>query len=71
MSVSLLGGCRPDVQEQPLTLARIFSDGAVLQRDMSTRLWGWATPGDVISVRVSTARDGAALARVRMGRLVD
>lgn len=58
MSVALLSGCRPDVQERPLTLARVFSDGAVLQRDVPARLWGWGTPGDAISVQVSTAREG-------------
>ena len=58
MSIALLVGCRSDVEERPLTLARLFSDGAVLQRDVSARIWGWGTPGDAIHIQVAWARTG-------------
>ena len=41
---------RPDRQVAALTLASIFSDGVVLQRDKPVRLWGWAKAGDAITV---------------------
>lgn len=31
-------------------LARIFTDHVVLQRDQAVPIWGWAAPGQVISV---------------------
>ncbi|MBB4129247.1 sialate O-acetylesterase [Xanthomonas translucens] len=39
-----------------LQLPLLFADGAVLQRDVPMRVWGWATPGARIQVRL----DGAA-----------
>jgi len=33
-----------------LTLARIFSDGAVLQREMAVPVWGSAAPGTKVTV---------------------
>ena len=37
-------------------LARIFSDGAVLQRDQPVRVWGWAEPGAPVVVGSATSR---------------
>ena len=34
-------------------LPKIFSDHMVLQRDMATPVWGWADPGETISVKVA------------------
>jgi len=39
-----------------LQVPLLFTDGAVLQRDVPMRVWGWATPGARIQVRL----DGAA-----------
>ena len=39
-----------------LQVPLLFADGAVLQRDVPMRVWGWATPGARIQVRL----DGAA-----------
>jgi sialate O-acetylesterase len=33
-------------------LARIFSDGMVLQRDQPVRVWGWAEPGAAVRLRI-------------------
>ena len=35
-----------------LTVPRIFSDNMVLQRGKKVSIWGWATPGDPVSVRI-------------------
>lgn len=34
-----------------LRLPKLISDGMVLQRDVPLRIWGWATPGERITVR--------------------
>ena len=34
-----------------VTLPKIFGDNMVLQRDKSVRIWGWAAPGEKITVR--------------------
>lgn len=36
-----------------LTLPRLISDGMVLQREAEVRIWGWAEPGESISVKFS------------------
>ena len=33
-----------------LKLASVFADHAVLQRDASVPIWGWASPGDEVTV---------------------
>ncbi|CAN5521418.1 sialate O-acetylesterase [soil metagenome] len=38
------------VQAQ-LRLPKLISDGMVLQRDATLKIWGWATPGERITVR--------------------
>ena len=35
-----------------LRLPALFSDGMVVQRDMSIPVWGWATPGEEVEVEV-------------------
>lgn len=32
-------------------LPRLISDGMILQRDQQVRLWGWASPGEEITIR--------------------
>ncbi|MGC8823670.1 MAG: sialate O-acetylesterase [Bacteroidales bacterium] len=34
-------------------LPRLISDGMVLQRDIPLRLWGWASPGEKVSIKLS------------------
>jgi sialate O-acetylesterase len=34
-----------------LKLPKLVSDGMVLQRDAEVRIWGWATPGEKVSVK--------------------
>ena len=38
---------------QPLELANIFSDHAILQRDADVAIWGWGKPGAKVMVRGS------------------
>ncbi len=38
-----------------VTLARVFSDHAVLQRDRPLPIWGWADPGEAITVSLGSA----------------
>lgn len=45
-----------------LQLPLLFADGAVLQRDVPMRVWGWATPGARIQVRLDGAAAKAAAA---------
>lgn len=47
------------LQAQPLTLAHLFTDHAVLQRDSDVAVWGWGKPGAKVSVRGSWAARGA------------
>ena len=35
-----------------LTLAPIFLNNMVLQRELPVRIWGWANPGSVVEVRL-------------------
>ena len=49
------GLARADVK-----LHRVFSDHMVLQRDMNVNVWGWATPGEKVSVQF----DGQSLSAV-------
>ncbi|MBA7530351.1 hypothetical protein ES705_22554 [subsurface metagenome] len=32
-------------------LPRLISDGMVLQRDVTIKIWGWASPGEVILIK--------------------
>ncbi len=45
-----------------LQLPLLFADGAVLQRDVPMRVWGWATPGARIQVRLNGAAASAVAA---------
>jgi sialate O-acetylesterase len=44
-------GARPILAE--VKLPAIFSDHAVLQRDMKVPIWGWAEPGEQVSVAIA------------------
>ncbi|MEM9799352.1 MAG: sialate O-acetylesterase [Planctomycetota bacterium] len=43
-----------------LRLPSLFSDGAVLQQRATVAVWGWAEPGDEVSVSASWSEDGGA-----------
>ena len=54
-----------------LKLATVFSDGMVLQRDQDVPVWGWADPGDEVTVSfagkvrsVKAGKDGKFLVRL-------
>ncbi|MBQ1673343.1 MAG: sialate O-acetylesterase, partial [Bacteroidales bacterium] len=38
---------------QPLSLAHVFSDHMVLQRETTAPVWGWGEPGKTVSVTTS------------------
>ena len=40
-----------NIAQAQLRLPKLISDGMVLQRDATLRIWGWATPGERITVR--------------------
>ena len=40
-------------QDIPVRLAGVFGDHMVLQRDQAIPVWGWASPGDEVSVSVA------------------
>jgi sialate O-acetylesterase len=57
-----------------LKLARVFSDGMVLQRDQKVAVWGWADPGAEVTVSfagkdstVKAGEDGRFM--VRLGKM--
>lgn len=41
----------PGVTDGPLVLSSMFTNHMVLQRGMSDPVWGWAAPGDQITIR--------------------
>jgi len=42
----------PAAESAPVRLARLFSDGAILQRDRPVRVWGWADPGARVTLTI-------------------
>ncbi|MCE5278514.1 MAG: sialate O-acetylesterase [Planctomycetaceae bacterium] len=67
-AVLLAGGChrsmsvsKNDIASTPaVTLARIFGDHMVLQRDLPVRVWGRAAPGETVSVAFAGQSRSAA-----------
>jgi len=61
IAAALCGLSRPAPAD--VRLPRLFSDGMVLQREQPVPVWGWAAPGEVVTVRFAgqerTARAGA------------
>ena len=48
-------------------LPHLFSDHMVLQRDSDIRIWGWADPGEKISVSLAgSTRAASALQNARI-----
>lgn len=52
------------VEDFFLDLPSVLSDGCVLQRNSRAPLWGWARPGDIVSVFVSWDPNTSRTARV-------
>lgn len=46
-----------------VTLPRLLSDGVILQRDMTPRLWGWADDGERVEVLLDGESVSSAIAR--------
>jgi sialate O-acetylesterase len=55
--VALVGGARAEVR-----LASLFSDNMVVQRETTATFWGWASPGEKISVTASWGASATATA---------
>ena len=52
LSMVLLAAlCTASAARADVRLHRVFSDHMVLQRDMNVNVWGWATPGENVSVQ--------------------
>jgi sialate O-acetylesterase len=49
------------IAQAELKVANVFSDHMVLQQEMPIRVWGWAKPGDSVTVRLYT-QEGSAVA---------
>ena len=45
-----------------LRLPQIFSDRMVLQRDLPVHIWGWASPGDTVTVEFGGQKKDASAA---------
>ncbi|MEK6398852.1 MAG: sialate O-acetylesterase, partial [Terriglobus sp.] len=54
LSASLVLSCLPLAAE--VRLPHVFSDHAVIQRDRPVRVWGWARPGEQVSVSFHTQK---------------
>src|SRR5262245_43609983 len=54
-TLALLGAisCLPLTARADVKLPNIFTDHAVLQRDMPVPVWGWADPGEEVTVSIA------------------
>ena len=51
--LALLAGLSPETAAAPLRLPAVFDDHAVLQRNVSVPVWGWAEPGETVAVSIA------------------
>ena len=49
----VLAATAPEAEAATLRLARVFADHMVLQRDQPVRVWGWAEPGQRVSISIA------------------
>ena len=56
------GWLSSSVSLSALELSRLFSDGAVLQRDQPLRIWGWSEPGSEVNVGFAGLMDSTVAA---------
>ncbi len=47
----ILSGCLVSVSQAEVKLASVFGDSMVLQREMPVSVWGWANPGEAVTVK--------------------
>lgn len=63
LALLLAFGCRGPAVEAPLTVSRLFADGAVLQRNTPVPVWGTATAGETVTVTLDEAAQEVRAAR--------
>jgi sialate O-acetylesterase len=51
----MLAACLQEPAFAEVRLAAVFSDHAVLQRDVPLPIWGWAEPGEAVAVTLGSA----------------
>ena len=47
------------VAQAEVTVAKVFGDNMVLQRDMEVPVWGWADPGEKVTVQFANQKKSA------------
>ncbi|NNM28694.1 MAG: hypothetical protein HKO57_04185, partial [Akkermansiaceae bacterium] len=52
IALSLLAACPVVARAAPLKLHNIFTDHMVIQRGKPIKVWGWAKPGETVSVKL-------------------
>jgi sialate O-acetylesterase len=52
LALLVVGSAAIEANAAPLALHRLFSSHMVLQRDADDPIWGWATPGVTVTVKV-------------------
>lgn len=55
LALSFLSAVCPPTSKAELRLPHLFSDHMVLQRNMAISIWGWADPGEPITVSLGTS----------------
>ena len=50
LAIIITTACALQAFAQPLSLPAVFSDHMVLQRDRKVAVWGWAAPGEAVTV---------------------
>lgn len=59
ITVLLSALCLTHTLEGQVRLPRLISDGMVLQRDKELKIWGWASPGENVTVEFTGAKYSA------------
>ncbi len=50
IAITIFSICATSSVIGQIKLPRLLSDGAVLQRDTDLKIWGWATPGEMVDI---------------------
>jgi len=58
--LSIAVGCLVSSARADVRLPRVFADHMVLQRDRQARIWGWAKPGEKVTVQFDAQSASAA-----------
>lgn len=56
LAMFLIGGNFAGTAEADVKLPAIFADHMVLQRDLPIPIWGWADPGERVTIRAASAQ---------------